>query len=387
MSDSNAIQLAIAAETTIGTAATGPYTLLNVSSVNLTQQKGSAQSNTIRSDRNLAGIIQTNMIPSGGFAADFMYGNMDLLIPGLMGNPYTTAISLTAIAGTVAGNVFTATTGTPFSVAAVGQWLGIKIGTTRYICQVTVIGGAGASITVTGATLPTGAQTLATVKGKMVRNGTTMKAYTAEKIFTDQVATAKHIFGYLGLVPNTLNLNAQAETIVTTDMAFMGLSCLTPYGVSLSGSGYTAANNNPSFAGLSGNIGQFTVNGSLITPASMAIKGINVSVTNNVRRDAGINVSRMGWGQFTVTGTMDTYFQGGLPAVDAFFADTPSSASYVMTDPLGNVSVVTINALKFSNFTNQVGGKNQAVMGTLAISAYLDPGVSGCTMQLDMIDA
>jgi len=385
MSDSNAIQLAMGVETTSGSAAAGPYTLLNVSGVTLGQQKGTAQSNTIRSDRNLPGIIMTNMVPTGGFGFDFIYGNLDLLMPGLMGSALSTPVILSGIAGTVAGAVFTATTGTPFSVCTVGQWLGITISAVKYVVRITAIGGGGANITVTGATLPSGAQTITSAKGKFYRNGTTMKTYTAEKVFTDQVANTKQIFGYLGLVPNTFNLNAQAEQIVTGDMQFMGLSCLTPYSTSLSGGGYTAATTNQSFAGLTGNIGQFIVNGATVTAAAMAIKGINISVTNNARRDAGINVSRMGWGQFTLTGTLDTYFQGGVAAVDAFFADTPSSCSYVMTDPSGNIAVITIGALKFSNFTNQVGGKNQAVMGTLAISAFLDTTYTN-SLQIDFID-
>jgi hypothetical protein len=386
MSDSNAIQLAVGAETTAGTAATGPYTLLNVSSVSLKSQKGTAESNTIRADRNLSGLIMTNMVPSGGFGFDFSYGNLDVLLPGMMCNTLSTPVSLTTVAGTVAGAVFTATTGTPFSVCTVGQWLSIVISGTRYIVKITAIGGSGASITVTGATLPSGAQTITTAKGKYYRNGVAQKTYTLEKVFTDQAASNKHIFGYLGCQANTMTLNAQAEQIVTGDMQFMGMACLTPYGTSLSGGAYTAAPTNQSFAGLTGNIGQFIVNGTLVTPTVMAVKGINASVTNNGRRDAGINVARMGWGQFGLTGTLSTYFQGGLAAVDAFFAHTPGSVSYVMTDPAGNVFVVTVNNLQFSDFVNQVGGKNQPVMGDLNFTAILDSTISNATLQFDMLD-
>ena len=93
----------------------------------------------------------------------------------------------------------------------------------------------------------------------------------------------------------------------------------------------------------------------------------------------------MGWGQFGVTGQLSTYFKGGQAAVDAFYAHTNSSVSYVMTDPAGNITVVTVLRLKFSNFNPQVGGKNQAVMGDLDFTGIEVPN-TGATLQLDFID-
>ena len=118
----------------------------------------------------------------------------------------------------------------------------------------------------------------------------------------------------------------------------------------------------------------------------MAIRGLNLSIINNVRRDAAINITEMGWGQFTVTGQLSTYFKGGMAAVDAFYQHTDSSASYAMTDPQGNIAVVTILNLKFTNFTANVGGKNQAVMGDLDFTGKVD-STYGSTLQLDFIPA
>jgi len=382
MSDSNRVAVAAKVEVTPGTAPAGPYQAINISSTNLNAQKNTAEENTIRSDRNLRNTVMTSMVPQGGFGFDFIYGNLDTFIPGIMGSALGPAISLAAIAGTVTGAVFAATAGTPFSAVVVGQWLGIKIGTTKYVGKVTAIGGAGASITLAGVTLPSGAQTLASVKGQVVRNGTTMLTYTIEKQFADQAT--KGFFAFTGMVPNVLNLNAQAEQIVTGDLSFLGMNAPVPSDTSISGSAYTAAVTNESFAGLSGNIGQFMVGGSLILPTDVAIKGVSVAINTNARRDVAINVTNMGWGQFGVTGTLNTYFKGGLAAVDAFFTHADSSFSYVMTDPQGNICVVSCLNLKYTDFNPQVGGKNQAVMGDLQFAAKLDTA-TGASFQFDFI--
>lgn len=385
MSDSNRIKVAYKLETTAGEAAAGPYQQINVSSSTLASQKNTAEENTIRDDRNLKGLIMTSLLPTGGFGFDQIFGNMDGLLLGLFGQTaFSTPVSLASTSVTIAGSVITADAGTPFSVIVPGQWVAFLIGTTRYLVLVTSVGGAGASITVTGATLPAGAATLLQMRGKFIRNGTTLQTYTLEQQHADEAV--KGFFQFLGMVPNTFTLNAQAEAIVTGDMQFMGMSAPPPTDTSASGAAYTAPVTNESFAGLSGNIGTFRVGGSIILPTDVAIRGINISYNNNVRRDAGINVSRMGWGQATITGQMSTFFKGGLAAVDAYFNHTSISLSYAMTDIDGNIMVVSILNAKLGNFNKQIGGKNQAVMGDLDFTGILDP-VLGATIQIDVIPA
>jgi hypothetical protein len=383
MSDSNRIKVALKEEITPGVAPAGPYQQINVSSVNLTTQKTTAEENTIRDDRNLRGLIMTSLIPQGGFGFDMIFGNLDSILPGIFGSALTSFVNIVAENTTVAANVITANIGTPFSVVVVGQWIRIQVGVTVYVVRVTAVGGSGASVTVVGATIPDGAATM-TVNGQMIRNGTTMKHYTVEQQHADLVV--KGFYTSLGMVPNTFNLNAQAETVVTGDVGFMGIEPPPPADVSASGGAYTAPVDAESFAALKGNIGQFMFNGTLITPAAMAIRGINMSLTNNVRRDAAINVVDMGWGQCTVTGQCSTFLRGGEAAIDAYFNHSNSSLSYVMTDPAGNLTILTILRLKFGNFTKQVGGKNQAVMGDLDYTGILDP-VTGATIQMDFIPA
>lgn len=384
MSDSNRIQIAYKAESVAGTAPAGPYQQINVSSASLTQQKNVVQENTIRDDRNLRGLIMTSLIPQGGFGYDFIYGNLDGLLIGQIGSTFSAPLAISAVDATAASNVITADTGTPFSTIAVGQWVRITIGANKYLVRVTAIGGSGASITVVGATIPDGAATLASVSGSMMRNGTTFTSYTIEQNHAD--LASKGFFGYVGMYANTMTLNCQAEQIVTGDMQFLGMNPVLPADTSISGAAYTAPVTNESFAGLAGNIGTFMVSDTLISPTDMAIRGLNVSLNNNVRRDAAINVTRMGWGEFNATGQLSTYFQGGMAAVDAFYSHANSSASYAMTDPAGNIVVVTILRLKFTNFTRTIGGKNQPVMGDLDFTGILDP-TTGATFQIDKIAA
>lgn len=385
MSDSNRIKIGFGKESTAGTAAAGPYQQINVSSSSLASQKNTAEENTIRDDRNLKGLIMTSLLPTGGFGFDQIFANFDDLLLGLLGQTaWSTPVAIATQACTIAGSVITATTGTPFSVVAPGQWLYFLIGSTAYLVKVVSVGGSGGNITVTGATLPSGAQTLTKIAGKFARNGTVMSTYTLEQQHADEAT--KGFFQYLGCVPNSYTLNAQAEQIVTGDMQFMGMYAPPPSNTSVSGAAYLPAATNESFAGLSGNIGTFQIGGSIIQPTDAAIRGINLSYNNNARRDAAINVARMGWGQASISGQLDTFFKGGLSAVDAYFTHASSSASYAMTDIAGNIMIVSILRLKFANFTKQIGGKNQAVMGTLNFTGILDP-VTGATIQIDLIPA
>lgn len=386
MSDSNRINVAGAVETTIGTAATGAYQALNVSSCNLKAQKNTAEANTIRSDRNLPGLIMTELFPQGGIGFDWMYGNLDFLLPGLFGSAgFSTLVSLAGITGTITStNIFTAGAGTPFSVCVVGQWLAVVMGGVKTFVRITAIGGGGASITTTGATWTNGAATITTAKGKYMRNGTTMSGYTLEVQHADEAT--KPFFAYLGCIPNSFSLNAIAQQVVTGDMQFLGLVANAPAAATLSSGAYTAAVTTDTFAGLNGNFGLFMVGGTVITPSVAVIKGIDVQIAANVRRDVGINASRAGWGQFTLTGKLSTFFKGGMQAVDDFYSHATSSIAYVMGDAAGNYAVITMGAVKFSDFDKQVGGKNQAVMGDLNVSAILDTTYSN-TMQFDYLPA
>lgn len=382
MSDSNRIQVAFKKEVTAGTAPAGPYQQLNVSSVTLTQQKNTAQENTIRDDRNLRGLIQTSMVPQGGFGFDFIYGNLDGLLPGLMGGTLGPTIAILALsATTTTGNI--SASGTPFAGIVEGQWLRVTNAGTKYLIRVGTVSGGGASFTYTGAAVPNGSLTI-DVHGTMLRNGKIMSSYTLEQNHADEAT--KGFFGYVGMVPNTMSLNCQSEQIVTGDMQFLGMNPVIPATTSISGAAYTAPVTNESFAGLSGNVGGFMIDGTSILAADMAIKGINLSCNNNVRRDTAINITRMGWGEFNAQGQISTFFKGGMAAVDAFYAHSNSSASYTMTDPAGNITILTILRLKFTNFTRNIGGKNQPVMGDLDFMGILDP-TTGATLQLDFIPA
>lgn len=386
MSDSNRVSVALKAEVTPGVAPAGPYQAINVSSVSLASQKNTVEENTIRNDRNLRGLIMTSLLPQGGFGFDYIFGNLNSVLPGIMGlSALPSAFSLTNEVVDIASGVITANAGTPFSTLVAGQWVQIYISTTRYFCKITTVGGAGASITVTGNVPPDATDvTLASVKGQMLRNGTVMTTYTVEQAFADLATDG--FFAHRGMVPNTFSLNAQAETIVSGDLQFMGMEVDAPTDVSVSGGAYDAAVSAESFAGLRGNFGLFEVGGSIITASSMAVRGVNFSVNNNVRRDAAINVANMGWGQFTVTGQLSTFLKAGTSAVDAFYTHANDSVSYAMSDAAGNTIILTFLRIKYGNFTKQVGGKNQAVMGDFDFTAILHPTYNA-TLQIDIFSA
>jgi len=379
MADSNQVQVAIKPESTIGVFAGGNLQPIPFSSESLTTQKNAVESNNIESSRNVLDSITTALIPQGQVAFDFLYGAYDDIIIALMASAFNTETNVTSASITVSVSGTTLVgTGSEFANVEVGQWLRITDSGTDYFVKVATKTDAN-NITVIGQALVDGARTL-NIRGKMLRNGTTLKSLTVETQLTE--LASDNFFPFYGMIPDQFTLDIPSEQIVKAKCDFIGTSGVAPVNASI-GSGFDAISTLQSMAGMSSYLGILYENDTVITTAT-PIETISLSVNANVRREAALNVTNMGFGEFKVEGQLNTYMKGGMPMVDKYYNSTASSFSHRLVDPAGNSIIISVLRLKYSNFKRDIGGKNQAVMGTFDWTGIKHP-TYGATLQIDLI--
>ncbi len=386
MSDSNRVAVGYEPETVIGTSLGGQLQDVAISSESMSAQKGTVEGNTIRSDRNLRDVIQTNLIPQGGWAFDYIYGNMSGFMDGVFGSAWSSLVDITGVSATISSNVITAGAGTPYSVCVVNQVVRISLNGLQYLGRVSAIGGGGATITIVGVNIPddAGAADI-DIKGRYIRNGTTIKSYSLEVGHADLTGTGKFL-QFLGQIPATYNLSAQAEQVITGDIDFLGLNAVSPASATISNpTSYLLAPTNEGFAALPGAIGALGIDG-IDVKATVPVQGATHSIITNVRRDAAMNLVNMGWGTFKVTGQVTAFYQGGMDMVDDFYDHEDTSLWTAYRDPQGNDMSLYLPRVKLTNFTRNVGGRDQAVIGTFDYTAIYD-SVATMTMQMDEIAA
>ena len=84
MSDSNLVSVAIAAESTFGTAPTSGYKFLRYTGESLQYNINNTQSAEIRNDRNVSDMVRTDASASGDLNFELTYGTFDDLLEGVM---------------------------------------------------------------------------------------------------------------------------------------------------------------------------------------------------------------------------------------------------------------------------------------------------------------
>lgn len=92
MSDTNLVSVAIAAESTFGTAPTTGYKFLRYTGESLTFNINNTQSSEIRNDRNVSDMVRTDASCSGDLNFELTFGTFDDLLEGVMCGAYSTNV-------------------------------------------------------------------------------------------------------------------------------------------------------------------------------------------------------------------------------------------------------------------------------------------------------
>lgn len=370
MSDSNAIQLSMAKETTFGEVITTlPLQILRMTSESLGQENTNQTSNEIRSDRQTSNVKRTGISAAGNIEIELSYGSFDdLMKAALMSSGWANpghSISASSIAADSSANSFT-DSGDNFEFE-VGNWIkvtGFSNSSLNGIYKVTSASSdtivvwpnfdededAGASVTIT--------------TGDTITNGKEEYSFNIEKYFTDLTDTYALL---LGMEVDTFDLSLEVDQMITGTFGFTGSKEVTPSPTISQGSGYTPANTNEQFATAEEVIGIYE-NGVLSGTTTLTL-----STSNNLagrKEIGGSGVTSIRKGSFNVTGTYQKYFSNST-LCDKFLSSTPSSLAFVLNDSVGNMYVFDIPRLKFTSSKRVAGGKDDDIIADMEWEAYM----------------
>lgn len=275
MSDANRESLLYKVEGTEGTNPAGAATYLNFTSNSLDVSNTTTASAIVRSDTNIAGTIRTGVEASGDIGIEFKYGEFDPFLEAVMRSTFPSALTITNT-GISFANSDNSINGTGlFTNVVEGQWLkisGTDSGTNDGYAKVaTKSSNDKLILSHFTATDETAGESI-TVKGELMKNGTTEKSFTFERGFAD--ITSFDLF--TGTKINSLNLNFN-----TSDIASGSINVIARNGTHSGTSGFagshTAASTAPSMNTI-GDIKAIYVNGAL---TSSDFASLNFTLTTN----------------------------------------------------------------------------------------------------------
>jgi hypothetical protein len=244
MGDASSVRLAIAEETTFGTAepsSAGIYKYLRFNNESLKLDINQIQSAEIDPTRQPAGAIRVGVNASGDITSEDSLvtpaasspintlTGFDPLIEGACMSDFATiannvGVSLTI--GTPAGGVFTLAGTGALTNVAIADWIkitGMAQGT-MYVHILTRAdannGTAEGVLASTGAPVVAGGPTSATLTGSTVHTGTTKKSYTIERAYSDLTTPEYSLYTGMRVARWGLRLNSNA--IFEHSFGFLG---------------------------------------------------------------------------------------------------------------------------------------------------------------------
>lgn len=199
--------------------------------------------------------------------------------------------------------------------------------------------------------------------GDFLVNGSTKRSNTIERQYLDHTPVT---YEYLrGQTLNTLDVDFKQQAIVTYAKTYLGKDAFLPSPmVRIAGSTDVAA---PAYGVLntSSNVGRIGFDGATITGPNFVMSAA-IKINNNIRGQTGvgsIGAYGTGNGEFTVTGTLETYF--GDPSIYAkIINNTLTSFDIRVGRADGNRESILFDlpSIKFSGGSPNVSGKNADVM-------------------------
>lgn len=210
--------------------------------------------------------------------------------------------------------------------------------------------------------------------GDAIVNGQSanMKSFTIEKRF-DMGGGDYEYFRYAGMVPNTLTLNLGVDAIITGSMEFLGKREEADTDL-MAGATYLDATTDDVLNATS-DFATFSIGGD----ASNFVMSMDITISNNLRAQravAHLEGIGVGTGQFTITGSMSTYFKNRA-VYDKFLKNEAIALSFIVGREGGKQYKFTLPRIKFSEGTVQAGGLDQDLMCEMQYQALFDDVIGG----------
>jgi len=387
MGDSNRTRLSFIEEVTWGVSpATSAYQALRFTGESLNFNIENTISEEIRSDRQIADLIQTGAEAGGGNNFELSYGSYDdLFAAALFDSAWSAAFTMveTTIAATADG--FT-DSGNGFVSAGVvaGQWLhitGFDDSTIDGHFKVLTVAVGAITTSPAPADVETAGATVTLRNDGMIRNGTSQRSFSIMREHLDMSPIVYFLFR--GMIVSQMQMSVQANSILTGSFEFMGKNSAVSIATPTSGT-ITAATSTDVMNAVS-NVGTVLEAGAAVNSA--LLKGIEFTVGNALRGKPAIGTlgnASIGAGKISVNGTMEAYFLS-KSLYEKYVAGTESSLSFKV-EKNSQAYVVTFPRIKYQEDAVNAEGGDQDVMEKIGFQAIRDSSLN-CTIQIDRFAA
>jgi hypothetical protein len=339
---------------------------------------------TIRTDRLNEDIIRVGEQAGGDVQVELRHTQYDLLLSAVLGSAgFTTSTTgvLTTLSAASADNSFNRVSGSFVTDGfVVGQWIRVSgfagAGVTADNGDFQIVSVVALKIVVAATLVTNAAGDSVTIRGKVARNGTTLRSFLLEKRFADIT-----VFQQMrGQRLNTMTLEARNRAIITASFAFTGAQGLY-IGTTVAGTSVAAASN-PAMDASSGVSFVNEAGVALTTPLFSA----TITFNNNLGYQPAIaNRFPIGirGGTLEVTGNVVAYFQT-TTILNKFINHTPTSIAFKVVDINGKALIFSMNRVFYTEGSTPVQGQNQDVFLNLPFRASYD-GTTGVGMQIDSL--
>ncbi len=215
--------------------------------------------------------------------------------------------------------------------------------------------------------------------GERLKNGVLFRSYTLEEEFSDHSPVTFQYFR--GMVIDGFTITAAPQAIVTTSVTFSGKDALfsdatTPTAeFAVDGAGRVSGATSIALPALqvlnsSSNVGRIARGGVPITGKNFVLEA-SFEIANNLRQLNAVGflgAVDIGVGEFSVTGTLNTYFDDADLARDVI-ANAETSFDVRFDDNFQHSVIIDAPRIKFSEGAPEVPGKNADVTIALAYQA------------------
>ena len=390
MSDSSSVQLYYVEETTWGEVPAGPPTLneLRFTQDSLAQTTETAISEEIRSDRQVSDIARVAVSAGGDVGFELSYASHDDLLAGALADNWSTLVNELAVTanfstGSPGPGVFTLNTSplpSPnwlLNITA-GQWLQIggsavsPLNDGYYkVSSVDTVAGVIYFTTAPVTAEPTGTFT---VKGQQIRNGTTRKSFTIEKLFSDitdpqDSPESAVIQYYTGMRVGSMNLAIAPGAIINGSMSFEGKQAFS-VGATVGDGAPSSVSANDVLNAVD-NIRDILIDG--VADTNCQFTNVEFTIDNTLRAQPCIGQlanNGIGLGRSVVSGTIEAYLLDRT-FLDRYLNFTTTSLSFRATLG-GNNYVFDFPSIKFTTGSTDTGGNDQDVLVTVEFSGKRD---------------
>lgn len=204
--------------------------------------------------------------------------------------------------------------------------------------------------------------------GERLVNGTTRKSFTIEEEFGDHSPVT---YQYLrGMVPGSYSLTASAQELLTETIGFSGMNAAYQDSGRLSGAS-TIPSKSANVLNASSDVARIALDGAAIAGKNFVTELV-LEIDNNLRYQnavGSIGAFGIGTGQFSLTGTLNTYFDDKTTA-EAVTNNTKTSIDFRLRDQDSHVYLWDLPRVKFSEGAPEVPGINTDVVINPGFTAY-----------------